>query len=210
MISHSRSLSDSSKFAASARKSASGVPLRQQILEAARELFTKEGYDSVSMRRVGHQAGCSAMAMYRYFASKEELLISVCEETFADMRGEVAKAIAQQVSPIEKLRAAMRTYVEFGIHHPNHFKLAYLTDIPSGPIALRKTAIIESGLAGLRQLLEQCIESKGMSLDVELTVQAFHVTTEGLTAAYITQPMVSRHGSQLIEHLIHVLTQEFE
>ena len=64
---------------------APALNLRETILESARKLFAAEGYQSVSMRRIGQEAGCSPMAVYRHFASKQELLLSICEESFAHM-----------------------------------------------------------------------------------------------------------------------------
>jgi len=58
-----------------ARTPARPVNLRERIREAARELFAREGFESVSCGGIGAKAGCSAMAMYRHFENKEELLV---------------------------------------------------------------------------------------------------------------------------------------
>ncbi|HEY2236066.1 MAG TPA: helix-turn-helix domain-containing protein, partial [Candidatus Angelobacter sp.] len=52
----------------------SHAPLRDQIRDADRDLFAREGYESVSMRRIGSKIGCSPMAIYRHYENKEELL----------------------------------------------------------------------------------------------------------------------------------------
>lgn len=53
---------------------------RQQIVDAARARFTDHGFAGTSMADVVAEAGLSTGAIYRYFASKEELVIAVCEQ----------------------------------------------------------------------------------------------------------------------------------
>src|SRR5215831_9010444 len=82
----------------------SRLPLRDRIRDTARELFAREGYESVSMRRIGAAVRCSPMAIYRHYPNKEELLLSICEETFARMIRLVDKVRARPSTPLEKLR----------------------------------------------------------------------------------------------------------
>ena len=48
--------------------------LRQQILDAARALLVREGYDSLSMRRVAERIDYSPTAIYLHFKDKQELV----------------------------------------------------------------------------------------------------------------------------------------
>jgi AcrR family transcriptional regulator len=187
-----------------------GEDLRQQVLDAARDLFAREGYPSVSMRRIAAEVGCSAMAMYRYFAGKEELLISICEETFERLAARRDLATQGCASPLERLRVAIRTFVKLGIQHPHHYKLAFLTDIPPGPNAVRKAAIVERGLSGFREMVRECAAAKGLEIDVDLTVQVLRVAAQGLVAACVVQPSDIGESDAVAEHLIQMLTQGFE
>jgi AcrR family transcriptional regulator len=53
--------------------------LRRQtlILKVAARLFAEYGYDSVSINQIGVEAGITGPAIYRYFSSKEALLVSI-------------------------------------------------------------------------------------------------------------------------------------
>ncbi|MGB9204458.1 MAG: helix-turn-helix domain-containing protein [Terriglobales bacterium] len=46
--------------------------IREDILNAARELFVKDGFDGVSMRRVAEKVEYSPTTIYLHFANKEE------------------------------------------------------------------------------------------------------------------------------------------
>lgn len=53
---------------------------RQQIVDAARTRFSDRGFAGTSMADVVTEAGLSTGAIYRYFRSKDELIIAVCEQ----------------------------------------------------------------------------------------------------------------------------------
>jgi AcrR family transcriptional regulator len=50
---------------------------RQRILDAALRLFAAKGYEGASMRDIAAGAGCSLGLAYRYFASKEDLVLEL-------------------------------------------------------------------------------------------------------------------------------------
>ncbi len=54
---------------------------RQQILAAAKECFTKDGFHGTSMQDIFQASGLSAGAVYRYFPSKHLLIKALAEET---------------------------------------------------------------------------------------------------------------------------------
>jgi AcrR family transcriptional regulator len=50
---------------------------RQRILDAALQLFATKGYEEATMRDIAAAAGCSLGLTYRYFASKEDLVLEL-------------------------------------------------------------------------------------------------------------------------------------
>jgi AcrR family transcriptional regulator len=55
-------------------------PARLRILDAAHELMLTVGLARATTKEIAKAANCSEAALYKYFASKEELFISVLEE----------------------------------------------------------------------------------------------------------------------------------
>ncbi|GAA2266589.1 TetR family transcriptional regulator [Streptomyces ruber] len=55
-------------------------PARIRILDAAHELMTTLGLARVTTKEIARTAGCSEAALYKYFASKEELFVDVLRE----------------------------------------------------------------------------------------------------------------------------------
>src|SRR5258706_15147793 len=50
---------------------------RQHIMDTALHLFATKGYDQTTMRDIATAAGCSLGLTYRYFASKEDLVLEL-------------------------------------------------------------------------------------------------------------------------------------
>ncbi len=99
--------------------------LRQKILDAASELFAKDGYESVSMRKIAQKIEYSPTTIYLYFKDKNDLLHQICEETFSNLIKDWKKIEDITDEPIQGLRKAMRAYVEFGLKYPNHYELTF-------------------------------------------------------------------------------------
>ncbi len=53
---------------------------RQQILDAARARFAAHGFARTSMADIVAESGLSTGAIYRYFRSKDEIVVAVCRQ----------------------------------------------------------------------------------------------------------------------------------
>ncbi|MCC6857465.1 MAG: helix-turn-helix transcriptional regulator, partial [Bryobacterales bacterium] len=67
------------------------APIRDRILDAARDLFLREGFEGVSVRRIAERAGCSPGMLYHFFTSKELLLARLVESTFEKLDARMAR-----------------------------------------------------------------------------------------------------------------------
>lgn len=56
---------------------AKGVAKRDEILDAALELFAQKGYDRTSVREIARHASLSQAGLLHYFSTKEELFLEV-------------------------------------------------------------------------------------------------------------------------------------
>jgi AcrR family transcriptional regulator len=58
---------------------------RTQILDAARRCFLRDGFHSTSMQDLFAESGLSAGAVYRHFASKDEMILAIAEENMREV-----------------------------------------------------------------------------------------------------------------------------
>jgi AcrR family transcriptional regulator len=190
------------------------VSLRDQVRDTARELFGRDGYESVSMRRIGAEVGCSPMAIYRHYPNKEELLLSICEETFNKMIRLLDATRARPGTSLEKLRRCVRTIIEFHLSHPNHYKVTFMTVMPPGPVAERKVAIGQRVMDRLRAGVRECADAKGLpaDFDVEMAAQIIRVAIHGLASSLITTGKCYpwKDPERLKDETVAMVTGQFE
>jgi AcrR family transcriptional regulator len=97
--------------------------LRQEIIDAASELFAQEGYQNVSMRKIAEKIEYSPTTIYLYFKDKTELLKHICEETFGKLAERLREVTEPEADKIEGLKKGLKAYIAFGLAHPNHYEV---------------------------------------------------------------------------------------
>ncbi len=186
--------------------------LRHEILDAARELFAKVGYENVSMRKIADKIEYSPTTIYLYFQDKDELLWSICEETFARLVREFEQIVAGTNDPLQQLSRAGHAYVEFGLSHPNHYKVTFMHGHPSH--AKEQKFDFQGSMGArcfgyLRAIVERCVqEGRFRPLDLDTTSQALWAVVHGITSLLISHPVfpwVDR--DQLIDQVMNVMTE---
>jgi AcrR family transcriptional regulator len=63
---------------------------RRQIIEAAIECFSREGFHRATMQDIVRETGLSPGAIYRYFSSKEEIIEAIADERHAREQARIA------------------------------------------------------------------------------------------------------------------------
>jgi AcrR family transcriptional regulator len=108
------------------RRERQRVEVKEKILAAARELFVRDGFDSVSMRQIAEAIEYSPTAIYLHFSDKNALFGEIVAQDFASLAGEMRK-IERVADPIDRIRRAGRAYIRFALEHPNHYRLMFMT-----------------------------------------------------------------------------------
>jgi len=108
------------------RPSHGEAPIRERILAAARDLFLREGFEGVSVRRIAERAGCSPGMIYHFFSSKELLLARLVESTLEKLDQRLARYASAGGDPLRRLQQTLHAYVEFGFEHPHEYLFLFI------------------------------------------------------------------------------------
>lgn len=173
-----------------------GPSRRAEILRAAQRLFLEEGFEHTTMRRLATAVGVSATALYVYFPDKDAILHAIAEKTFADMLAAHEKTQRLPLPPVERFRAGLRCYVEFGLSRPDEYRLTFLAKVmlPAAPgrhaldctrfeAANRSFAILQRGVAELMDL------GVFQKRDPVLVAEAIWACLHGVTALLLDLPV---------------------
>lgn len=90
------------------------APPRERILQAARELFHREGIHAVSVDALAAAAGTNKMTLYRHFSSRDELIAAYLQELATEGEGIWDEArSAHPGNPEAQLRFLLRRVSDF-------------------------------------------------------------------------------------------------
>ena len=85
---------------------------REKILEAAAQIFSQKGYHATSMNDIASAVNLQKASLYYHVENKQEILLSLLEEALELVTNKVRVVNHKSVSSDEKLRWAMRIYLE--------------------------------------------------------------------------------------------------
>lgn len=154
------------------RKAKERLSRRRLILQSAMKLFTREGYENISLRHIAKEIDYSPAAIYRYFKDKNEILHALHTEGFELLYAEQQKVLAI-ADPVERLQQHGEVYIRFALENPEYYDLMFIVRGPAETI--RETKEWEVGLRSydcLRQNVQACIAA-GTLPDIHPDVAAF-------------------------------------
>src|SRR5213075_2226327 len=106
--------------------------VRRAILDAARDLFTTEGYRNVSIRKIAERIEYSPAAIYSYFPGKDDIFFALAEEGFRILAEQAVAPTQGLTDPLDRLRRGLWGFYQFSKSHPEYFELMFLDrSVPS-------------------------------------------------------------------------------
>jgi AcrR family transcriptional regulator len=167
--------------------------LRQEILDAARDILVREGYDGLSMRKVAERIDYSPTAIYLHFKDRDDLVFCVCEQLMGGLVKELQQVADRHADPLVALKKGLRRYVEFGLKHPQHYQATF--GIPHGHDPEKDARYQEPGTMAMQafgflpRLVGECVKQKKLAkVNVHDTSCALWAGVHGLTSLFIVMP----------------------
>jgi AcrR family transcriptional regulator len=158
---------------------------REAILNAATELFARKGYNGTAASEIAVQAEVAQGTVFHHFKSKENLLISICDELVNDYVDGIKKAADGPGTGWEALERILKYNQEFK-----------KTRYDSIAVAFRETRDLSKATGEVHDhffnLVNQIIEVKSSCIErgiadgsirpvpVQLTAHLIHVLLVGM------------------------------
>jgi len=114
------------------RREKKQLDTQEEIKSAAWNYISQHGAASLSLRAVAASLGLSAPALYRYFPSKNQLVLALIHDAFLSLRDalEVSIDSKQQASWDVQLRVLGHAYRDWAMAHPELFFLIFGDPVP--------------------------------------------------------------------------------
>lgn len=187
---------------------------RDEILEAATELFAEQGYRQADVQVVADRLGVGKGTVYRYFPTKEALFLAAVDRGMQQLKQQVESAAATVDDPLERIRAAVRAYLAFFDDHGEVLELliqerAEFKDRKRSTYFVYREAALEPWRAMYRELMAS---GRVRTMPVE---RVLDVTSDLLYGAIFTNRFAGRRkrfdtqAEELIDIIFHgILTEQ--
>lgn len=99
---------------------------RQQILDAARDLFFEKGFEATTVEDIASRVELSKGALYLYFSSKEEIYFTLMHLGSRILHEMLVKAANLDLPADTLIRRLGRAYYQFYEEYPGYFRMLFL------------------------------------------------------------------------------------
>jgi AcrR family transcriptional regulator len=96
---------------------------RREILSVAIRHFARHGFSASDVQSIADELRVGKGTVYRYFPSKDRLFLAAVDHGMAGLREAVDTAAARAESPLARIEAGIRAYLEYFDRHPDVVEL---------------------------------------------------------------------------------------
>lgn len=165
--------------------------IRARALEAAGEILSAQGLEKLNLRTIADKAEIGLTSIYYYFASKEDLLLSLALSGFDEVRRNIAQAVAQDAD--NPFRAGCRAYLSYSQRCPALYALMYDEQLMSRHEALREAE--EATFAEFRDVVRR--DARFPTEKADGIAFALWALGRGISAIALSQEGGALTGEQL-------------
>lgn len=144
-----------------ARKPHQKAARRQAMLDAARDLMDSHTFDEIAVRDIPEQLGLAKGTVYRYFASKEEVFLSVLEQDFGDLADGIVDGLAP-LAGSDDVNAVVDAITEATVTRPRLCELLAL--LPS----VLETNVSEPAAREFKTMVALTVAETGQAVGIAL------------------------------------------
>lgn len=113
------------------RRTREKLALREKILQTAWEIVKRDGWQSLSIRKIADAIDYSVPVIYDHFANKEAILMEFGKQGFCLMIKRMLSAKSKAATPEEQLKAIATAYWNFAFRNKEYYQLIWGMNIPS-------------------------------------------------------------------------------
>ncbi|MGH8526918.1 MAG: TetR/AcrR family transcriptional regulator [Gammaproteobacteria bacterium] len=138
--------------------------VRDQIVSAATEHFSRYGYEKTTVSDLAKAIGFSKAYIYKFFESKQAIGEQICANCLRQIEADIKRSVGEADQPPEKLRKMFKTAVEAGLRL--FFQDRKLYEIAASAASERWQATREYE-GRIRDLLRDILQQGRQSKDFE-------------------------------------------
>jgi AcrR family transcriptional regulator len=172
--------------------------VRRLVLDAAIEMVTTDGVESLSMREVARRAGVSHQAPYHYFKDRSGIFAAISQEGFAALANAFRQVQTDgTLDTTSPAKAGFTAYLRFAREHVGHFRVMFRTDISGLSSHPEAHECAEDAFTELLNMVARTVGHSADTQDALTFALMLWSQAHGLATLFLDGPLESRMGSRL-------------
>ena len=173
------------------RKERQKTEMRENILSAALKLFSDEGYDNVSMRKISTEIEYSVGTLYLYFKDRDEIFFELHKKGFDEFYKRQL-AVQNIKDPLQRLTEHSLVYIQFAIEQPLYYDLMFISRVPAKTIKKQQGWDFGNRTYDILKLNISQAKSVGHFNGVEVEVAAFSLWSfvHGVSSLFVRDRLI--------------------
>lgn len=152
-----------------------GERQKDELIEAAIELFASNGYAGTSIRDIAKLTGRSVSNVYHYFEDKEALWLAILEYSAKGIPERLRAALAAGGPPLERFRNLIRTHLQLSATQQREAKIFHIDEERLSPTGKRINRRIQKEILDIYLGELERLRAEGLVGGGNLRVLAFNV-----------------------------------
>ena len=173
------------------RKERQKTEMKETILSVALKLFSDDGYDNVTMRKIADEIEYSVGTIYLYFKDRDEIFFELHKMGFEEF---YKRQISVQgvKDPLQRLTEHGLAYIQFAIDQPMYYDLMFISRIPAKTINKNHEWKSGSRTYDILKLNISQAKDAGHFKNVEVEVAAFSLWSfvHGISSLFVRDRMM--------------------
>ncbi len=136
--------------------------IREMAIDAAARIVEREGYQSLTARKVAAKIGYTVGTLYHVFKNFDDLVMNLNARTIDEMAGLIQQQVKRKRNPEVRIRTMAEYYVQYATDHPDRWRLVFEHEPPRGmptppQLKERRDVMFEMVADNLRELAPERI-----------------------------------------------------
>ena len=154
------------------------------IMDAARKLFAEKSFHEIGMRDIANEAGVAAGSIYRYFPSRDDLLVEALTHELKGVEERFERRLEEGNATIEELALAVVNYL---LDNEPTFQMMchFMTRGEVSPASLER---FNAGQKYLLSMFDKVLAQTGNIENIRFFSHAFFASLLGVVMTFRNYP----------------------
>ncbi|TNM65275.1 TetR/AcrR family transcriptional regulator [Aliirhizobium smilacinae] len=180
----------------SERKERERTEREQRIIAAARLLAERDGWASVTVRRLAQEIEYSQPVLYAHFVNRDAIVGAVALEGFGELGPMLRTSVRRGATPTEAIQDVATAYLQFAFERPALYEAMFV--LPSGLRFAKSDTpqVLRDTFGAMMVVVEP------FCADYEIATESFWAALHGLAELERHGRIRSTHRDERVRHIV--------